>query len=107
MNLARLRLHAKSFRSTPSENLLIQFLEAYLTQPGYEFHIQGTQEPASPDDGGLLLFDGPEHQLLGFFRAPSTLAMDAAILIRPREEVLAVIKTKLDASRAAFAKASA
>lgn len=106
MSLAQLRIRGKSFRGTPEENLFVQFLEAYLSQDGYPFRIQGAQEPATPEDSGVLLFDGPEHHI-GFFRAPTTLAIDAAILIRPRVEVLAIIKEKLDVSRAAFAKGAA
>jgi hypothetical protein len=89
---------------SPGEQLLIEFLENYLSQPGYDFRFQGVQKGfAAGSSSGLLLFAGPET-IVGNCRASTTLAIEANLLDKPRSEILEVIRLKLDASRAAFSR---
>jgi hypothetical protein len=93
-----------SHRITNTEKVFVQFLEGYLSQPDYQFIFQGTQKGFNGTPG-LLLFAGPEVEItveVNSYRAATTLAIETTLLLRPREEVLEIIKAKLDKSRAEF-----
>ncbi len=99
------RIRGKSLRFKKNgEELMMHFLESYLSQPDYPIKIQGTQE-AMPGHPGLLLFDGPVC-LIGNLHAPTTLAIEADFLLRPRSEVLEILHSKIDASRTVFERSA-